>query len=485
MPATAIAPALAPFLMLAVKDLKPSALNPRKHFDQGKLQELANTMTNGVGVIEPLVARPIGNHHEIVAGERRWRAAQLAGLTEVPTVIKALTDAQVLEVMVIENNQREDVNALEEADGFKRLLKFGFDIDQLAKRLGRSRKYVYDRIKLLDLVPAAQKLLLDGRLSPAIAILLARLTPEHQGAALDDGVFRSESSLFNPTDDVDEERRREKADPFYGMTTRSVREVQGWIDEHVRFLPNTEVNHELFPQTTAAIEEAAKVISITYNHHVHPDAKDGSGQRIYSVVSWKRADGLAKSKQCDKSVVGVLVVGPDRGQAFDVCVNKECATHWGAEKRAKEKRAAQAAKPAVERKPDQWEIQRQKAEAQRAKIEKALPAVRIAVIGKLKSASVTQLARLLAERFQTQDVAAVTKRLEVKPKTAEDFLRVFAATSALHGIRDAWGADRNLPALGKALGLDVAGIIKKANATADVQTSAQKAAPAKRAAKKR
>src|SRR5688572_21631132 len=100
--AEAEAPAAVQFQMLARTALVPSPLNPRKHFDPAKLEELAATMGNGVGVIEPLVVRRLGRQHEIVAGERRWRAAAIAQLEELPVVVKQLTDAQVLEIMVIE-----------------------------------------------------------------------------------------------------------------------------------------------------------------------------------------------------------------------------------------------------------------------------------------------------------------------------------------------------------------------------------------------
>src|SRR5688572_24440507 len=145
----------AAFQLMERTRIQPSPLNPRKAFDKAKLEELAATMRNGVGVIEPLVVRPRPerNCYELVAGERRWRAAGLAELAQVPVMVRELTDAQVLEIMVIENNQREDITALEEARGFRQLLKLGkLDVDTLAERLGRSKKYVYDRVKLLDLV---------------------------------------------------------------------------------------------------------------------------------------------------------------------------------------------------------------------------------------------------------------------------------------------------------------------------------------------
>src|SRR5690242_17506232 len=148
------------FQMMERSRIQPSPLNPRKYFDPAKLQELAASMGNGVGVIEPLVVRPRPdlNAYELVAGERRWRASEIAGVTDLPVIVKSLTDQQVIEMMLIENGQREDVNPLEEGDGFKKALELGaFDnVDALAAHVGKSRRYVYDHLKLVDdLVPEA------------------------------------------------------------------------------------------------------------------------------------------------------------------------------------------------------------------------------------------------------------------------------------------------------------------------------------------
>src|SRR5262249_45435716 len=159
-------------------------------------------------IVEPLVCRRKtydAIRLELVAGERRLRAAKLARLPKVPVIIRQLTDDQALEIMVIENNQRQDVNPLEEGDGYAKLLQLrkreGFGIEQLAARIGRSTKYVYDRIKLLDLIPAARKLVLDGTLTAGHAILIARLKKEQQESAVDFDnrhIWSVEGVLTNP-----------------------------------------------------------------------------------------------------------------------------------------------------------------------------------------------------------------------------------------------------------------------------------------------
>ena len=127
------------FQIMALGELKECALNPRQHYDQKKIEELAQSIKS-VGVLQPIVVRPNGPGHEIIAGTRRYRAASFAYLPEVPVIVRELTDAEALEIMVIENNQREDVNALEEAEGYKRLIEHQYNLESLAAKIGRLLK---------------------------------------------------------------------------------------------------------------------------------------------------------------------------------------------------------------------------------------------------------------------------------------------------------------------------------------------------------
>lgn len=148
----------------------------RKRFDPAKTQELAASM-QAHGVIEPIVVRPIdGERYEIVAGERRYLAAQAAGLDNIPATIRKLDDQQVLEVQLIENLQRDNLQPLEEAQGFRELMQMhGLSADALAERLGKSRSQVYARLKLLELCPDVQDALQAGTIDASKALLLARL----------------------------------------------------------------------------------------------------------------------------------------------------------------------------------------------------------------------------------------------------------------------------------------------------------------------
>lgn len=139
---------------IAVSDIIPNPLQPRKTFDAGKLAELTESIKEH-GVIQPLIVRKNGAKYEIVAGERRWRAAKTAKLKTVPVIVREYDNAKMAEIALVENIQRHDLNAIEEAEGIKRLMnEFGFNQEQAAKKIGRSRTAVTNILRLLNL-PAA------------------------------------------------------------------------------------------------------------------------------------------------------------------------------------------------------------------------------------------------------------------------------------------------------------------------------------------
>lgn len=156
----------APKSTLAIDLLKPNANQPRRDFPMEALQELAESIRQK-GIVQPLIVRKIAaDTYEIVAGERRWRAAQLAGLHEVPVLIRDYDDEEVLEIAIIENIQRADLNAVEEALAYRQLMdRFGHTQDQLATSLSRSRSHIANTLRLLSLSEPVLKLLREGHLS--------------------------------------------------------------------------------------------------------------------------------------------------------------------------------------------------------------------------------------------------------------------------------------------------------------------------------
>ncbi len=161
-------PAMGESRMVPIDRVRPSPLNPRKNFDDAELDELACSIQEK-GLIQPLVVRPVdatGTSYEIVAGERRWRAAQRASLHLVPVIVRSLSDQEALELAIIENVQRADLNAIEEAGGYRDLVeRFGYTQEELSQIIGKSRSHLANTMRLLKLPETVQALVRDGSLS--------------------------------------------------------------------------------------------------------------------------------------------------------------------------------------------------------------------------------------------------------------------------------------------------------------------------------
>lgn len=150
---------------IAIERLQPNPSQPRQEFDEAALDDLAASIS-AKGILQPLLVRPDGDGYMIIAGERRWRAAQRAGLTAVPALIRDYSDAEVLEVAIIENIQRADLNPLDEAAGYQQLIdRFGHTTDGIANALGKSRSHIANLLRLLALPPRVADLLRSGQLT--------------------------------------------------------------------------------------------------------------------------------------------------------------------------------------------------------------------------------------------------------------------------------------------------------------------------------
>jgi ParB family transcriptional regulator, chromosome partitioning protein len=149
-----------------IENIHPSSKQPRRHFDDTRLDELAESIRSQ-GIIQPLVVRArAAGGFELIAGERRWRAAQRAGLHQVPAIVRDVAEAQVFEMALVENLQREDLNPIEEAEGYQHLVaEFGYTQESLAARVGKERSTVANALRLLKLPPIVRGMVIDGRLS--------------------------------------------------------------------------------------------------------------------------------------------------------------------------------------------------------------------------------------------------------------------------------------------------------------------------------
>lgn len=162
--------------MLSISDIEPNRDQPRKQFDDASLKELADSIAEH-GVIQPLLVRPIGGGiYQIVAGERRWRASRLAGLTEVPAVVRELSDSETMEIALVENLQREDLDPIEEAEGIAQLIEtYSLTQEAAAQKLGKSRPAVANALRLLHLPQPVREMIRQGKLTQGHARALLSL----------------------------------------------------------------------------------------------------------------------------------------------------------------------------------------------------------------------------------------------------------------------------------------------------------------------
>lgn len=152
------------FFLCPILDISPNKSQPRKTFDEVKLKELCDSIKEK-GIIEPLVVRRTPNGYELIAGERRWRASRMAGLSEVPVVVLGANDTEALELAIIENIQREDLNAVEEAESYKSLMAFGLTQDEVALKVGKERATVANYLRLLKLPIEVRDEIIKGNIS--------------------------------------------------------------------------------------------------------------------------------------------------------------------------------------------------------------------------------------------------------------------------------------------------------------------------------
>ncbi|MGN0448350.1 MAG: ParB/RepB/Spo0J family partition protein [Acutalibacteraceae bacterium] len=227
-------------LRLPITEIEPNRDQPRKHFDDEALQELCDSIKIH-GVIQPLVVRPISDGgYQLIAGERRWRAARMAGLTEVPVVIREMQESETMEIALIENLQREDLNPIEEAEGFRVLMdNYSLTQQEAAERVGKSRPAVANTMRLLALPVKTLDMVKDGRISAGHARALLPLHEEARINILADEIVRKglsvrdvEKTVKNILSDKkkkekDDKGKKEKRDPYFDECELAIREELG------------------------------------------------------------------------------------------------------------------------------------------------------------------------------------------------------------------------------------------------------------------
>lgn len=404
---------------LAIDSIRENPDNPRKTFRD--LEELAEDIKRR-GILQPVMVRPQNEDYQLIFGARRFRAAQLAGLEELPAIVREMSDEEVLETMIIENSKREDVHPLEEAVGFKALLdKAGYDIAALTAKVARSETYVYQRLKLLDLMDGIQDAFLEEKITAGHAILIARLQPKDQKTAYE--------ACFD-------EYRKENGKPVL----TGVRELAAWIERYIHLdlhaapFSKTEGDlvrgagacvscpkrtgfvPQLFPdvakkdtctdrrcyekklQAHIACKKAefkakdSDLVEVTTEWY--PDKKNGP----LGHNSWRE---LKKKGQCKDTKKAIVVAGRENvGQVLEICTNPKCKTHHESS--------------GYSYKPDPKEVERRKAEKLKTEKEKSVRARVLAEIlgripGVLQREDFEMIAECLARGMNYDDAKQVCK----------------------------------------------------------------------------
>ena len=182
-------------ILVKINQVEPNREQPRKEFDEDSLMELADSIKQ-FGILQPLLVQKKKDYYEIIAGERRWRAAKIAGIKEVPIIVKKYTNQEIVEISLIENIQRENLNPIEEAMAYKRLLEeFSLKQDEVAERVSKSRTAVTNSMRLLKLSPRVQQMIVDDMISTGHARALLAIDDEEQQYQLANRIFDEKLSV--------------------------------------------------------------------------------------------------------------------------------------------------------------------------------------------------------------------------------------------------------------------------------------------------
>lgn len=242
---------------IAITKVEPNRKQPRKFFDEDSLQELADSIKQ-FGLLQPILVQDRKDYFEIIAGERRWRAARLAGLKEVPVIIKNYSDQEIVEIALIENIQREDLNPIEEAQAYKRLLEeFKLKQDEVAERVSKSRVAVTNSIRLLKLSERVQQMVIDDMISTGHARALLAVEDEEEQYALAQKIFDEKLSVREIEKIV---KNLHKPSKIKKMDDKALQAIYLDIEEKLKQRLSTKV------AVTSKGEGAGKIEIEFYNH---------------------------------------------------------------------------------------------------------------------------------------------------------------------------------------------------------------------------
>lgn len=253
-------------LQVNISDIKPNPYQPRKTFTEERIQELCESIKE-VGIIQPLVVRKMGSGYELVAGERRMRAAKAAGLLAVPVVVKQYTDQEVAQATLVENIQREDLNVLEEARAYDQLLMdFRLTQEELAKRLGFSQSTIANKRRLLKLAEEVQEMLLAGKLNERQARALLRLDSHDAQTVVAKQVIADDLTVKQVEDAVERFLNGESIED--AMEAASIKPIRKLLVRDVRIFVNS----------------VRQAIHLMKQSGVSAQVEETDGEEFYEVV---------------------------------------------------------------------------------------------------------------------------------------------------------------------------------------------------------
>lgn len=239
--------------MLNIDEIEPNREQPRKQFNEDSLIELAESIKQ-FGVIEPLVVQKRDEFYEIIAGERRWRAARIAGLKEIPVVIKNYSEKEIVEIALIENIQREDLNPIEEAMAYQRLMKeFSMKQDEVANRVSKSRTAVTNSIRLLKLDQRVQEMLIDEMISSGHARAILSIEDHDMQYEIAEKVFNQKLSV-RETEKLVKKYDSKETKPDKEIPERDYRAIYKEAEERMKLLFGTKVSIKEKNQDKGKIE---------------------------------------------------------------------------------------------------------------------------------------------------------------------------------------------------------------------------------------
>jgi ParB family chromosome partitioning protein len=372
------------YLTIPLVDLIESSTNPRKVFDEERLEELAGSIRSK-GVLSPLLVRRINGHFEIVTGARRYRAAQRAGLDEVPVRIGAFTDEEALEIQIIENIQRADVHPFEEAQGFRALLDregADYSIEKIAAKTGKAASFIAKRLKLLDLTQPAADAFTAGHIGVEHASLIAKLVPEMQEKALAhcfDGYFAAsdserslvpasrlqawiEQNVYLSLKSVPFSKEDERLLPEAGSCANCPKRTgfNALLFSEVREDSCADAacfNRKLDAHIAQRVTMMPNLVMISQNYNATGDTSVLARRNYIEVVTRKAKKGKeARPEQriCDYLKPAIYADGMEKGRLVKVCADRSCKVHFREQQQQDKQRLQfKAEKTAASRKTKQ------------------------------------------------------------------------------------------------------------------------------------